>query len=450
MSATRPLTEPEWQTRLHLVLRHPQEKLLWSPAAARLPRVDVAGHVDVAQASRVVNAVRGDLGTPVWLLRHLHRCTDRSEGRIDALYELLCLAPDGLPADGWRPIPPLDDESWVHEAFGGRLRAGLRDVVLEAAPPLRPPWARPMWRDDLLPWLHERTAERGLTLRDVEQIKQWGVSSVLCLRTDGGDLWFKAPNPAMPLFANEATVTALLGRLFPEHIAAPLAVDEARDWMLLAPFDETPAPSASDADRAALFGRFADLQISTIERVDELLAAGCLDRRPGVLATQIDPLLDDVRALAPLEHDERSKLRASARRLEELCHRLADGPLPSTLVHGDLHAGNTALADGRVVYFDWTDACVSHPFFDLQGLAWVDDPARRGAFLVAYQAPWIAAYGESPVSQARHLTDVLRPLHHAVSYQQIVAHLEVDAKDELDDTHIFLRQLLRQLEVTEL
>lgn len=443
------MTEPDWQTRVHLLLRHPEEKLLWLDGDG-LPTVDLPGQVHVAQVATIVEAASAALDSPLWLLRHVRRETDEPARRVHALYEVLSLDPGGLPADGWRPIPPLDDESWVHEAFGGRLRAGLRDVVLEAAPPLRSPWARPTWRDDLLPWLHERTAERDLTLRAVEQIKQWGVSSVLRLRTDGGDLWFKAPNPAMPLFANEATVTAALGRLFPDHIAAPLAVDEARDWMLLAPFDETPAPSATDEDRTALFGRFADLQINTIERVDELLAAGCLDRRPGVLATQIDPLLDDVRALAPLEHDERSKLRAAARRLEELCHRLVDGPLPSTLVHGDLHAGNTALADGRVVYFDWTDACVAHSFFDLQGLAWVDDPVRRDAFLAAYLAPWIAAYGESPVSQARHLTDVLRPLHHAVSYQQIVAHLEVDAKDELDDTHIFLRQLLRQLEVTEL
>ena len=36
------------------------------------------------------------------------------------------------------------------------------------------------------------------------------------------------------------------------------------------------------------------------------------------------------------------------------------------------------------------------------------------------------------------------PLHHAVSYQHIVAGLEPTAKPELDATHQFLREALEQ------
>ncbi len=36
----------------------------------------------------------------------------------------------------------------------------------------------------------------------------------------------------------------------------------------------------------------------------------------------------------------------------------------------------------------------------------------------------------------------MTPLHHAVSYQHIVAGLEPSAKPELDATHVFLREAL--------
>ena len=40
-------------------------------------------------------------------------------------------------------------------------------------------------------------------------------------------------------------------------------------------------------------------------------------------------------------------------------------PIPNTLVHGDFHAENIAVSDGRYLIFDWTDAWFAHPFVDL-------------------------------------------------------------------------------------
>ena len=59
-----------------------------------------------------------------------------------------------------------------------------------------------------------------------------------------------------------------------------------------------------------------------------------------------------------------------------------------TLVHGDLHPGNVARLDGELAYFDWTDACVAHPFFDLHSLQWQKDEATRAALLDAYLGAW--------------------------------------------------------------
>ena len=52
-------------------------------------------------------------------------------------------------------------------------------------------------------------------------------------------------------------------------------------------------------------------------------------------------------------------------RFIEMGRELAALPIPQTLVHGDLHLSNVSRQAGQYVLFDWTDACVSHPFFDM-------------------------------------------------------------------------------------
>ena len=37
----------------------------------------------------------------------------------------------------------------------------------------------------------------------LEQVKQWGISSVLRIRTDDADAYFKTTSEGMPLFVNE-------------------------------------------------------------------------------------------------------------------------------------------------------------------------------------------------------------------------------------------------------
>jgi aminoglycoside phosphotransferase (APT) family kinase protein len=116
-----------------------------------------------------------------------------------------------------------------------------------------------------------------------------------------------------------------------------------------------------------------------------------------------------------------------------------------TLVHGDLHLDNVARYEGELVYFDWTDACVAHPFFDLHALQWVRDDARRAALWDAYLEGWEGVVSAAGLREAAVLAAVVTPLHHAVSYQRIVAALEPVSKAELDLTHEFLREALEKL-----
>ena len=62
--------------------------------------------------------------------------------------------------------------------------------------------------------------------------------------------------------------------------------------------------------------------------------------------------------------------------------------------------------------------------------------------LAAYLDAWDGVATPARLREAASLAEVVIPLHHAVSYQHIVAGLEPAAKMELDETHQFLREAL--------
>jgi len=425
------------RSHLFAALRHPHEPrllLLRSDREWRLPHVLVKDAVWGANAKVIVPAFERRLGTRLWLLRQINEAS---------IFELVLLVPGGeAPANGrWigrnglQALRLKDEEH--RPSLAGYLDALERDEV----PEQRPVWARPGWLPGVREWIAQEAARLGHTVVGIEQVKHWSISSVLRIETSGPDLYFKVAT-RLPLFVDEARVTARLAERFPDHIPAPLSIEPAQSWLLLAPFDELFAFAAPLSIRQESLRRFAGLQRRTSELVGELLADGCLDRRLDVLAAQIDPLVNDPEAVARLTPEEVGELRRLAPELKELCRRLASFGLPSTLVHGDLHMLNVARVDGQLMYFDWSDACVAHPFIDLLSLEWEKDELTRTAMLDAYLEAWQGVETAERLQEAASLAAVVIPLHHAVSYQHIVAGLEPAAKPELDATAGFLRRVL--------
>ena len=120
---------------------------------------------------------------------------------------------------------------------------------------------------------------------------------------------------------------------------------------------------------------FARMQVEATGQVDRLLAAGCHDRRLDRLAAQAPGMAAGHRGhrgagrhrrrhLAVAE-DERPPSRAALPEVLACCEELAGHAVPPSIVHGDLHLGNVARGPAGYRFFDWTDACVAHPFFDL-------------------------------------------------------------------------------------
>jgi hypothetical protein len=69
---------------------------------------------------------------------------------------------------------------------------------------------------------------------------------------------------------------------------------------------------------------------------------------------------------------EMAALAAAVPGLRAACAELAGHDVPASLVHGDLHLANVARGPRGYRFFDWTDACVAHPFLDLSTM-------RRGS-----------------------------------------------------------------------
>jgi hypothetical protein len=151
----------------------------------------------------------------------------------------------------------------------------------------------------------------------------------------------------------------------------------------------------------------------------------------------------DKASLAGLDDEEAERARAFGSRLDGLCAALADAGLPDTLLHGDLHLSNVAQADGRYVFYDWTDASVGHPLFDLIDVFREEMEQLQAQLRDVYLSSWV---GTEPLDRLRDLWTQAQPLaflHHAVSYRHIAANVEPGTGTEVGwALPHFLRKML--------
>jgi Phosphotransferase enzyme family len=297
------------------------------------------------------------------------------EGRIaTSLYEFD--APTSAPRGSWIPLEEAPGlvpaelcdaaERWVTEQRGAPIA------------PERAPWARPGWLAKAAAWI-----AASVDLVEPPRLhEQWALSSVLRASTAEGAVYFKA---AFSLFHHEPTVTAALAREHPGRVPDVLAVEPEQGWFLMR---ELQGDALGELDRAR-WPEAAPLLRGVHEtwsgRSDEVLALGAEDRRLGP---------DDI----PEE------LRPDLDALHEL-------GLPDTLLHGDFHPWNVVVGRDGLVLADWSDACLTQPPFDLVTFGWDED-----------RAPLLDEYGISAETFA--CAERLACIHHAISYERILAAME--------------------------
>ena len=246
----------------------------------------------------------------------------------------------------------------------------------------------------MVSWSSDVLARDGHRLEEAVVVKRWPCSAVIRLATRDGasSFFFKAVHAKPP---SEPAVLAMLARRRVPGVPRPLAVDLERRWMV--------QPAHRDVrpdDPAQVLREFAVLQLEASRdlRPWRSLGAPVLDAH--ALRARFEGSLDLV-GDAP----DRATILAH---VAHHCDALAGSPIGEGVVCQDLRDENIAAEEG-LVFFDWADLALAHPFFsavrylDFQGCSGIESPADLppvpAEALEAYLAPFEARYGEERVRQ---------------------------------------------------
>lgn len=365
--------------------------------------------------------MRNQLGIDVTVLRCVHD-DYKTEARRVYIYALENHSPTWEPpANGrWFGRDELDNLTLTAPEHRSALESWFAEVEGDNIPEILP-WQRTGWFDETTAWIHAQLNRLGFTAVGlIEQFRTWELSCILRVTTTVGDLYFKAvPSAREPL------LTQALAEQYPIHIPTILAVDTEWHWMLMRDMGGKLLYEVSDTARWEEALRiYAQIQLDLVERVDDLIALGCPERRLDRLSEQIEPLFADTHAMMPGEPEDLSaseieELRVLTPQFKAMCAELANYGMPYTLEHGDLWPGNIIVTDENCIYFDWADSSIAHPFFSLLpffelGDSLPDIPDIRARLRNAYLEPWTIYEPMPRLIEAFELSQTLAALHYAL------------------------------------
>jgi hypothetical protein len=346
--------------------------------------------------------------------RELQRAI-RARWGLDIFVSETWSGPDGLEACALAELltpgmaSPLSEVPIEQLVTGELLEEEHRGLALSLELRRKTPLSQPGWIDEAIVWM-ELVTGRTFRSRNVEQWNAGGGFSLFRARSDDGrHYWLKAagePN------THEFTITNFLWQLCPICLPTPVAMrKEWNAWLTEDAGNPLPdAPSESELVLAA--SSMARLQVQTIVRTDELLAAGAFDQRLPALRNQIDAVIAYlIGAMArqtstkatPLSRD---RLLGLGRVLRDACFRLEELDIPDTLVHNDLNPGNILSDGASLVFTDWSEAAVSDPFLSCERLCHLNR-SHAESVRNAYRDCWSQRLSAETMDQAVVLTRLL-------------------------------------------
>lgn len=399
---------------------------------------------------RLVNSeMKTILAADVTVLRNVSANYAAEGSHVDLIYTLENHSEDWSlpPQSKWIDRQTLQSLTLSHPEHRPVIEDELREAETGSIPDLRPPWARSGWFKAASTWMRDQLTARNYVLTSATvQDKSWGISCLLRTSTDQGDIYFKIAS-SRPLLGNEPTLMKAIAEHYPDAVPAPIVIEPEQRWMLMQDFGPELRAAPTLERWEAAIRRFGNLQVQTASEIENLLAIGCRDRRLDILTRQIDPLLNDEAVLALLEADDITRLYDLAPQLKSMCGKLAEYHVPYSLNHGDLHGGN--ITGGTLLFFDWTDACISHPFLDLCTVMLDLEytmPDGREPLLEAYLNLWTAYEPMDRLRDMWRLAEPLGALHQAVSYQYILAGLEPASRQDLaEGVPLWLRRVIQTM-----
>ena len=254
------------------------------------------------------------------------------------------------------------------------------------------------------------------------------------VKTDMGVCFFKACSPAL---SYEPALTAYLARIRPDISPDLLAIDLSRGWLLMhdsgVPLREFIRAEKSLTRWRDILVLFSGLQQEMSAHSAEILTLGIFDRRLARLPGLFADLVSNREAMligqpGGLTLDEYTLLQSSVAGFEMMCAELAAFPIPATLHHDDFHDGNLFLQDGRVIFTDWGESALAHPFFSLvvmlrgasNSLCLAADAPELDQMREWYLSGWTDTLPIEELRRTARLAERIGLVNRALTWQHVV------------------------------
>lgn len=295
----------------------------------------------------------------------------------------------------------------------------------------RAPWERAGWIDQVLQRIDRPLAVEGLLRHGLPlDARRTFISAILKVRTEGRNVWYKEYRS---LFRREPLVVEWLSKHCGAAVPGVLAAGDT--WWLAEEFPEELHLTVGDPLEA-----LARIQIATIGRTGEIVSLGCPEWTLG----QIVSRAADVSERGDLiGRDDANAIRGLLTRLECAAEMVDRVSIPNTIVHGDFHSENVRWTAGGWFVFDWTDACVAHPFIDLAVALRYESRGRRAKRIAVYEEAWSEALPREYVRRALESTDAIGAAFQLANYAEIIDSFEHRVNEE---ESLALRDWIRRVE----
>jgi len=308
-------------------------------------------------------------------------------------------------------------------------------------------WHDSDWQKQAHEWIRTQANRNSIHITgEIEQNHAYAWSTVMRAPSNEGTIFFKATAPET---IYEIALTQKLAAWFPDDMPELIAVDTAQGWMLMRDGGEqlraSIRPTQNIKPWEPVITRYAELQIGLAEHVDEILALGIPDHRPASLPALYEKLLADQSSLMigeekGLTSAEFESLQNLTPRFGQICNALTAFGIPASLNHGDFHDGNVLLNNGRLTFFDWGDASLTHPFVSLRTFfvsieiaLELDDYSftpEMSQLLDRYLEAW-QAYGEKEaLLSAYRLSKPVASISKTLAWHQTISRLAGDLRAE--------------------
>jgi aminoglycoside/choline kinase family phosphotransferase len=309
-------------------------------------------------------------------------------------------------------------------------------------------WYDPLWQEQAHAWIRLEANHHSIQITgEIEQPHAYAWSTVMRVATNEGILFFKATAPET---IYEIALTEKLAGWYPDCMPELLAVDTARGWMLMRDGGEqlraSIRPTGDIRPWEPVIPRYAEIQIGLAKHVAEILAMGIPDHRPSVLPALYEKLLTDKESLMidqekGLTSGEFQQLQNLRPRFEQICADLTAFGIPDSLNHGDFHDGNVLLKNGRITFFDWGDASVTHPFVSLRTFFvsmeialklddWAPPTPEMTALLDRYLEPWERFVTKERLLTAYHLSRPVASVVKTLAWHQAISRMQGSVREE--------------------